>query len=236
MSVRVLLFALLLFGGAAAVARAANPRFCFGCNFAGTQLASTDFSDVVYIGSTFAGASLHGATFRGAKLVAANFEGADLSGVDFDDSECTACNFEGAKLDGASFASTRMVAANFAKFSADVPDETLRALLSGCYSCNFRSASLAGRDLSGASMIGVDLSQADLRGAKFNGAVLCWYIVNGNTRNSKCVTMQGARVAGASFAGVLRCEDPLEARSCAAVTAAELRQDSGSTLQGATLP
>lgn len=200
------------------------------------QLAKGDYSDVVYVGSNFAGASLHGASFQGAKLVAANFQGADLTQADFDDSECTACNFEGAKLDRATFASTRMVAANFVGFSADVPDETLRALLSGCYACNFRSASLAGRDLSGASMIGVDLSQADLRGAKLNGAVLCWFVVDGSARSNKCVAMQGARVAGASFAGVLRCDDPLEAQSCSAVSAEELRRGSGSTLQGATLP
>jgi uncharacterized protein YjbI with pentapeptide repeats len=234
--VSILLFVLLVFGGSLGAAQAANLRFCFGCNFAGLQLASTDFSGVVYVGSNFAGASLRGASFRGAKLVAANFEGADLSQADFDDSECTACNFEEAKLDGATFTSTRMVAANFLKFSANVSDDMLRALLGGCYSCNFRAASFAGRDLSGVSMIGVDLSQADLRGAKLNGAVLCWYVIDGNARRTKCVTMQGARVSGASFAGVLLCADPVEAQSCTAVTADELRRDSGSTLEGATLP
>lgn len=236
MRVPALLFAMLFSACAVGVAETTNPRFCFGCNFAGTQLSNTDFSDVVYVGSNFASASLSGASFREAKLVAANFQGADLSHADFDDSECTACNFEGAKLDGATFTSARIVAANFGGFSSKLTDEALRALLSGCYSCNFRSASLAGRDLSGVSMMGADLSQADLRNAKFNGAVLCWYVVNGNARSTKCVTMHGARVEGASFAGVLLCGDPLEARSCTAVGAEELRRDSGSTLQGAIVP
>ena len=228
--------AVLAFVCAAGVAAAANPRFCFSCNFAGEHLAGSDFSDVLYVGSNFAGASLRGASFRQAKLVAANFQGADLAQADFDDSECTACNFDGAKLDGATFTSTRMVAANFARFSAQIADEALRALLSGCYACNFRGASLAGRDLSGVPLMGVDLSQADLSNTKFNGAVLCWYVLNGGARNTKCATMQGARVAGASFAAVLVCDDPLEARSCAAVSADELRRESGSALQGATLP
>ncbi len=129
-----------------------------------------------------------------------------------------------------------MVAANFAGFSSKLSDDALRALLSTCYSCNFRGADLEGRDLSGVSMIGVDLSQADLRRAKFNGAVLCWYVVDGAQRSTKCVTMKGAHVEGASFPGVLVCEDPVQAQACTAVTAAELRRDSGSQLEGATLP
>ena len=221
---------------AAGGAQAANLHFCFGCNFGSAQLGGSDFSDVVYVGSNFAGAELHGASFRGAKLVAANFQGADLSQADFDESECTACNFAGAKLDGASFTSTRMVAVNFDDFSSKLSDEALRALLSGCYKCDFRGAQLAGRDLSGVSMMGLDLSQADLRGVKFNGAVLCWYAVNGTQRSTQCTTMKEARVAGASFLGVIVCADPLEAQSCTAVTAAELRRDAGSQLEGATLP
>jgi uncharacterized protein YjbI with pentapeptide repeats len=235
-SSRLLLFALLVFGCAAGVAQAANPRFCFGCNFTGTTLANRDFSGGVYIAANFAGATLAGASFHGAKLVGANFQDADLSQADFGDSECTACNFEGAKLDGATFTSTFIVAANFAGFSAKISDEGLRALLSACYKCDFRGASLSGRDLSGVSMIGVGLSKADLRGVKFNGAVLCWYAVDGAQRSTQCDNMQGARVGGASFAGVLVCADPVEAQSCTAVTADELRRDSGSTLEGATLP
>jgi uncharacterized protein YjbI with pentapeptide repeats len=211
-------------------------HFCGGCNFAGSQLANTDFSNVVYVGSNFAGAELRGASFHGAKLVAANFQGADLSQADFDDVECTACNFQGAEFDGASFSNVRMVAANFGGFSGKLADASLRSLLGGCIFCDFREASLAGRDLSGTVLIGVDLSQADIRNAKFNGAVLCWYIVNGTKRATKCDTMKGAQTAGASFAGVLLCTDPTEAQSCTAVPADVLKQDSGSALEGATTP
>jgi uncharacterized protein YjbI with pentapeptide repeats len=232
----VLPIALLLFAGAIGGAQASNLHFCFGCNFGSERQVDSDFSDVVYIAVNFAGAALRGASFRGAKLVAANFEGADLSQVNFDDAECTACNFEGAKLDGATFTSARMVAANFTGFSSKISDDALRALLSACYKCSFRDADFVGRDLSGVSMIGTDLTQADLRDAKFNGAVLCWYAVDGAQRSTQCATMKDARVAGASFPGVLVCEDPLEAQACTAVTAAELRRDSGSQLEGATLP
>jgi uncharacterized protein YjbI with pentapeptide repeats len=211
-------------------------HLCMECSFAGSQLAKADFSDVVYVGANFAGATLRGASFRGAKLVAANFQGADLQNADFDDVECTACNFQGAKFDGATFSAARIVAANFLGFSGNLADAALRDLLAGCFVCNFRTASLAGRDLSGVSLIGVDLSQADLRGTKFNGAVLCWYVIDGAQRQTKCDSMQGARVGGASFLGVLLCADPTEARSCVAVTADSLRRYSGSALDGATLP
>lgn len=218
------------------VALVVNPHFCAGCNFAGAQLAGSDFSGGVYVGSNFAGAVLERASFRGSKLVAANFQGADLRGAAFDNAECTACNFEGAKFDGATFSGARIVAANFAGFSAVVGDDQLRALLSGCYFCNFRAASLAGRDLSGASLIGIDFSQADLRNTRFDGAVLCWYVIDGAQRTPKCVTLQGARVQGASFTGALICTDPTEARTCTAVAAAALRRDTGSELSGAVLP
>lgn len=207
-----------------------------GCNFAGSKLSDTDFSGVTYVGPNFAGAVLDHASFRGAHLVAANFQGADLRSVVFDDSDCTACNFQDAKLDGASFSGVRIVAANFEAFSSAISDDALRALLAGCVACNFKAASLAGRDLSGVTMIGTDFAQADLRNARFNGAVLCWYVVNEAQHTTKCVTLADARVTGASFLGVLICADPSEARSCTAVNATALRRDSGSALAGAALP
>lgn len=211
-------------------------HFCMGCNFAGSQLSENDFSGTVYVGANFAGAVLERASFRGAKLVAANFEGADLRGAAFDAAECTACNFQGAKLDGATFAGARMTAANFNGFAAAIPDAQLRELLTGCIVCNFGTASLAGRDLSGIVLIGVDLSQADLRGTKFAGTVLCWYVVEGAQRATKCDAMQGARVAGASFANVQLCSDPTDRRTCIPVDAKSLQRYAGSQLSGATLP
>jgi len=222
-----------------AVAQTASPailHYCMGCNFSAATLSGGDFSGVTYVGTNFAGTLLERASFRGAHLVAANFQGADLRGAAFDDVECMACNFEGAKLDAATFAGVRMIAANFSGFSAAVSDADLRGLMGGCVACSFRSAMLAGRDLSGVTMIDVDLSQADLRNARFNGAVLCWYVVNGSQRGAKCNKLTGARVDGASFLGILICADPSEARSCTAVTAADLRRQSEATLAGATLP
>jgi uncharacterized protein YjbI with pentapeptide repeats len=211
-------------------------HFCVGCNFAGQQLAGADFAGGVYVASNFAGANLTGASFRGAQIVAANFEGADLQGVVFDAAECTACNFERTKLDGATFAGARMTAANFVGFSAAVSDPQLRELLSRCVACGFRAASLAGRDLSGAVLAGVDFSQADLRNTRFDGATLCWYVVNVTQRTTKCASLKGARVAGATFRNVRVCADPTDASTCAAVSADALRRYSGSPLDGATLP
>jgi uncharacterized protein YjbI with pentapeptide repeats len=207
-----------------------------GCNYAGLQLAGHDFSGDVLIAANFAGAQLSGASFRGAKLVAANFQGADLSHLTFDAAECTACNFKAAKLDGATFSGSRIVAANFVGFAAAVTDAALRDLLGGCVACDFRRASLGGRDLSGTAIMGIDLTGADLRNTKFDGAVLCWYVANGSQRSTKCVTLKDAKVDGASFRGVRICRDPSDAATCAPVTAVALQRDSDSQLSGAALP
>ena len=230
---------LVVFFRAAAWAQsggAPEPHYCMGCNFAGAQLAGRDFSGGVLVGSNFAGAQLSGASFHGAKIVAANFQGADLSRVTFDAAECTACNFQAAKLDGATFSGARLVAANFVGFASAVTDAALRDLLGACVVCNFQMASLAGHDLSGTSTIGVDLTGADLRNTRLDGSVLCWYVVNGSERSTKCAMLKDARVDGASFRNVRICRDPSDATTCAQVTAAALQRDSGSQLSGAALP
>ncbi len=214
----------------------AEPHYCMGCSFAGSQLAGRDFSGDVLVSANFAGAQLTGASFHGAKIVAGNFQGADLTRVSFDGTECTACNFEAAKLDGATFSGARIVAANFVGFAAAVSDAALQNLLGGCVSCNFQGASLAGRDLRGIPIIGVDLAGADLRNTRFDGAALCWYVVNGTERGTKCAGLKDARVNGASFLGVRLCRDPSDAATCTPVTAAALQRDSGSALSGAVLP
>lgn len=215
---------------------AVQQHYCVGCNFAGSQLAGADFSNGVYTGSNFARAQLSRASFRGAKLVAANFEGADLTGAAFDDAECVACNFFDAKLDHATFSGVRIVAGNFERFAASVSDADLKDLLSGCITCNFASASLAGRDLSGATIVGVDFSRADLRNSRFDGAVLCWYAVNGSQRAPACDKFAGALVGGASFSGILICADPTSESTCSVVSAQALRRDTGSPLTGAAIP
>jgi uncharacterized protein YjbI with pentapeptide repeats len=209
------------------------PHTCVGCDFAGAQLAGSDFTGATYVGTNFQDATLERASFRGARLVAANFEGADLRGAAFDGADCTACNFDGAKFDGATFAGVRMTAANFKGFAAAVSDAQLRELLAGCVACNFRAASLAGRDLSGIPLISVDFSQADLAGTKFDGASLCWYVVAAGQRSPKCDVMQGARTQGASFVGVQLCTDPSDVRTCTVIDADRLRRYSGSPLDGA---
>jgi uncharacterized protein YjbI with pentapeptide repeats len=214
---------------------AVQQHFCMGCNFAGSQLAGADFGSGVYTASNFARAQLERASFRGARLVAANFQGADLTGAAFDDALCVACNFKDAKLDRATFSGVQIVAANFEGFAASVSDADLRDLLSGCMTCNFASASLAGRDLSGIAIIGVDFSKADLRNSRFDGTALCWYAVNGSQRTPACDKFGGALVAGASFSGVLICDDPAQKSTCSAVSADALRRDTGSPLTGAVV-
>jgi uncharacterized protein YjbI with pentapeptide repeats len=215
---------------------AVQPHFCMGCNFEGSQLAGADFGNGVYTAANFERAQLERASFRDARLVAANFQSADLTGAAFDGAQCVACNFADAKLDHATFSGVQIVAANFQGFAAAVSDADLRDLLSGCMTCNFASASLAGRDLSGIAIIGVDFSKADLRNSRFDGATLCWYVVNGSQRTATCDKFGGALVAGASFSGVLICTDPTQKTTCSPVSADALRRDTGSPLTGAAIP
>jgi uncharacterized protein YjbI with pentapeptide repeats len=212
------------------------PKLCSGCNFAGAQLSGTDLTNAVYIGANFEGANLERVSFRNAKIIAGNFKDADLRGAAFDGAECLACNFLGAKLDGATFLGSRMIAANFKGFTASVDSQQLRGLLSGCISCNFSGASLAGRDFSGLTLISVDLSQADLRNTKFDGAVLCWYSVNGAQRTLTCDKIADAIVDGATFHNVQLCDNPLERQGCAPVDMETLRKQTGLPLSGTPPP
>lgn len=189
------------------------------------SLGNADFTRAIYVGGNFAGAQLRGASFRNARLVAANFEGADLRGAAFDGSECTACNFAGAALGGATFIGTQMVAANFHGLdAASIEDAQIRALLSGCIVCNFAMAKLGGRDLSKVSLIQIDFSDADLTNAKFDGAVLCRYNVNGMQRAMACDSLLGAHTAGATFQNVRICENPMTQTGCTTVDAATLQR------------
>lgn len=216
-------------------AGAGHLRFCMECNFSGRPLANSDFSRSVLIGSNFAGAVLTWSSFRGAKLVAANFEGADLRDAAFDGADCTACNFHGSRLDEATFAGARMTAANFSGLHAAIADAALRQLLARCAACNFQTAELTGRDLSGGSLIGVDFSKADLRRTRFDGAALCWYSLDGTQRTIRCDTLQGAQVKAASFRSVRLCGDPSDPHTCTVVAPSVLQRQSGSSLEGATL-
>jgi len=212
------------------------PRLCTGCKFGGERLAGADFSNATYVGTDFSSADLSGASFRGAKLIAANFADAVLRDAAFDGAICVACEFKGARLDGATFTGAQFTAADFLGFSSSLGSAALRDLLSQCVSCNFRGGNLAGANLSGSTLVSVDFSQADLRGAIFDGAVLCWYSVVEQQQQEFCNTMKDAKVDGASFRGVLVCANPPVRSTCAPVDAATLKRYAGSPLTGATLP
>ncbi|HLY03630.1 MAG TPA: pentapeptide repeat-containing protein [Candidatus Cybelea sp.] len=208
-------------------ASAEAPRFCEACNYAGAALSNSDFTNGALIAANFKGATLDGSSFRGARLVAVNFEKADLRNTHFDSADCVACNFAGAQLDGATFSKVAMVAANFKGFSSSVQDAELRQLLSGCISCNFSGAYLSARDLSGVTLISVDLSQADLRGTDFTGAVLCWYQRAGAQRVVVCDAMHDAITTGAKFDGAQLCDNPLSRIGCVAAPADTLKRSLG---------
>ncbi len=217
-------------------ASASVPRSCTGCDFSAATLAGSNFGGVTYVGTNFFGADLHGSSFRQARLIAANFQNADLRGASLDGAECVACNFAGAKFDGASFSSATIVASNFQDFSAAISDAQLRQLLSGCTACNFTGSELAGRDLSNTTLVSIDLSRADLRGARFDEAVMCWGTVHRSRSGPACDTMRDAQTSGTSFRRVRQCDNPMDWSTCSAVSADLLRQKSGSELAGAAPP
>jgi len=226
-SAKSVLCALAIVVGTTAIAVAAIPKFCMECNFSGQNIPGSDLSNGVYFASNFESADLAGASFRGSRVVAANFEKSDLRGAAFDGVDCLACNFAAAKLDGATFARSAMAAANFAGFDSRVDTIQLRSLLAGCIACNFSKAQLRGQDLSELPLISIDFSKADLRQVRFDGAMLCWYHNAGPQRQIQCDKLGGAQTAGATFAGVQVCDDPLDRASCSAVPAADFLRLSG---------
>lgn len=205
----------------------AVPKYCMGCDLKAEHLAGADFSNGVYFGSNFKDADLSGASFRGARIIAANFSDANLSAAAFDGSDCLACNFSGAKLDGATFLQARMAASNFSGFAAHLDNAQLRNLLAGCTVCNFSKGRFTGYDLALTPIVDVDFSGADLRQVRFDGAIMCWYDGFGVKRAMSCDKLGGAKVDGASFAGIRVCEDPLDARTCAVVADGEFRRSAG---------
>jgi uncharacterized protein YjbI with pentapeptide repeats len=128
---------------------------------------------------------------------------------------CFGCNYAGAALAGSDFseavnfhnADLRNAAFDGATFAKA---RMVAANFSGfASSVDFSESSLGGRDLSGVALIATKFAKADLRGTNF---------------------------AGANFASVQLCDDPLARSGCTNVTAAALRKNSGSDLDGAALP
>jgi uncharacterized protein YjbI with pentapeptide repeats len=201
------------------------PSHCSGCNLAGLSLEGSDFTRNVFVGANFAGSDLRNASFKDARLVGANFEAVDLRGADFAGAECTACNFMGAKLERATFEDVLMVAANFHGFdAAGIDPAQVRALLSGCFVCNFGKGNFHGLDLSKLPLVQIDFAGADLRGVNFDGAVLCRYVVDRNQRSMACDSLQGAQTEGASFHDVRLCDDPVMQSGCTTVDPASLER------------
>ncbi len=103
----------------------------------------------------------------------------------------------------------------------------LRNLLAGCTVCNFSKARLTGYDLAQLTIVDVDFGHADLRQVRFDGAIMCWYSYAATKRAMSCDTLSGAQVAGASFAAIRICEDPLDARTCTVVADGDFRRRAG---------
>lgn len=234
------------------------PKVCNGCNFSRAELQGVTLQRAVYVGTTFHGANLRDANLRDARFTGVDFTNADLRGADLRGAELTGCTFTGAKLAGAKLDGVRATGVQLRDL--DVDEAVLRGFFAHCTGCNAEGLELAGKDLSGITVIGVnfrnvrargthfahadisgDFRGADLRDADFRGASICWHNSieeRGATayRETACIDLRDAHVAGANFEGTLLCDRTRDGRTCSPVDAATLRRYSHASLDGARLP
>ena len=177
-----------------------------GVDFSNCSMRHASFGNAQLDGANFSGALLDGAKFQGAKLINANFRGAVLTGVNLKDLAVTPEALEGCVLDvtpqaQAKFAALKarldahqewILSGGRRGAAAVLDDEDLRPL----------HKLFAGRQLTGLSArrtiaIGIDFSQCELQGAKFDGADL--REANFSQAELSGASLRGAKIAHAKF-------------------------------------
>jgi len=167
-----------------------------GVDFSNCSLRHSSFSRAKLDGAIFDGAMLVGTNFRGARLTNASFTGAVLMGVNVGELNLPYDTFAGCIFDTSPEARAkapalaeavaqhhRWVSSNGVEGAVACLDgEDLRPLHG-----HFQGRNLAGLSARGAIAIGLDFSQSQFQGAKFDGADL------------RGANFSNAELSGASF-------------------------------------
>lgn len=219
------------------------------------DLAQTDLTDGVLVGTNLNGVNLSGANLTRARLTDAKLANANLSGANLTNAILNGADLRGAKIDGATLAKVRTSSATICPngqpgpcVGGGWPDGT-PIQLGGCSiapgaQCpgadltkhdadgkfEYEDGDLVGRDLSGANLSGAMLATAihnlDLTGSNLSGADFS----GANLRN---VRLGDTKVDGTNFSGAITddrtiCPDG-SAGPCTGGTWPAVRTDRGST-------
>ena len=157
-------------------------------NFSGSNLAKSDFADVVAQKSKFNGSALRGSDFSGADLAGSVFNGSDVREANFNGTNLTDCNLSANDLSDASFNKTILMRTEFrasglagAKFTdATLVDVKLtetdlrKTIFENCVfeGVDFKHSDLRGQCLDGQTFIRVKFDKTALNEVSFKGATL----------------------------------------------------------------
>jgi uncharacterized protein YjbI with pentapeptide repeats len=163
-------------------------RYLTRVNLKGANLIFADLKGAHLIGANLSGANLSGANLTGANLTGANLTGATLTGANLENASLIGANFTGADLEmymldvvaePTSFERARSIGAYLQPVNADLIDVEIEQWWMGVNLKNadlrgahFNHANLRGANFDNANLTGANLEYADLERSKLTLATL----------------------------------------------------------------
>ncbi|MDY7227176.1 DUF2169 domain-containing protein [Hyalangium rubrum] len=177
-----------------------------GADLSGARMKGADFREVSAAGITFMRTDLSQAAFTGAQLAGCIFLECTVTGADFSGATLTSGMFLTAKGDGANFRQAKLGNLRLVQGCSFAKSDFQEAELS---EANLRGTRLEESNFSGATLDRADLSECELRGARFYRSVAResrW--VRANLQAAHCVSinlmnaiLQKADISQADFTG-----------------------------------
>ncbi len=157
-------------------------------NFSASNLATSDFADVIAHKGQFNASALRGSNFAGADLTGSSFKSSDAREANFDGANLTDCSLSALDLSDASFNKSILIRTNFSISGMDganftgvkLTDVTLtktdlrKTIFDRCIfdGVDFKYCDLSGQRFDGQTFIGVKFDKSALTEASFRGATL----------------------------------------------------------------
>lgn len=231
---------------------------CQGCDMSGLDMRNLDLRGVRLEGADLSRADLRGANLSGAILDGVDLNDAMLDGTDLTNARLNGCDLshvdlrkahiQGLKLEGADLRKMQFSGLNVRGLTADGANLSGAQLRQVDFSgvrmngSDFNSADLTGAQLVEGEFAGADFRQAHLDGANLQRARLCGYNTFTDDRGDRirrdksCADLSGATTKGADFRGVQICDWHNDVETCQAISSADLKKYSHSSLTGAVTP
>jgi len=231
---------------------------CQGCDMSGLDMRNLDLRGIRLEGADLARADLRGANLSGAVLDGVDLNDAMLDGTDLTNARLNGCDLsrvdlrkahiQGLKLEGADLREMKFSGLNVRGLTADGANLSGAELRQVDFSgvrmngSDFSSADLTGAQLVEGEFAGADFRQANLDGANLQRARLCGYNTSTDARGDQirhdksCADLSGASTKGTDFRGVQICDWHNDVETCQAISSADLKKYSHSSLTGAVTP